>query len=543
MTGPEPAVRIINLTLHPVTIDIQDAAETAGPAARRVTVPPGGQPARVTEPLVDQRPLRTEHGVVRQARLRRSRRVSGLPPARPGVVYLVPRLTALAARGRGDLVFPFDERRDEDQAVVGVRGVARFRPWWTEPVRSWTARFVSRVLGHALWPDWTIGVTFAVTTALLGAALGVIPGVFADGWTAPNVSATALLGGLGIVALLAGVWLWRRRNRLRGERGTAYVIDEIADAWTYEEKRSFLTTMRAQFAATLMVPGPAALGDDWRWPVGPGAERWDEKVDDLVRGFWAVHFNDDHVTANAVYAWAAWPVAVAFAARAVAGRRGLVLQVRQRPSFGRMGVRDAIDWHQPAHTFERQPAGPGTGPGLEVRQREWPVRLLPCPAESPAPGPRANLSATHILLVRMTTGRWGSPGPDRSPGEPADIEVCDAAGVGLTGPTPATVHEWVCLPPEGGRHPWRQFPHLVQAAVDWVATMIWQHPAETQWLLGMLVPQEVALGIGIHAARSAPSAWPTHLRPLWWAGGDGKGRFVIPGLDLGWAALHPANRR
>jgi hypothetical protein len=105
---------------------------------------------------------------------------------------------------------------------------------------------------------------------------------------------------------VAGIQWWHRREQLLHKRGTAYVLDEVAEAWTYEEKRSFITALSSHFAAVLQVPGPAELGDAWRWPLGPGAEHWGQKVDDLVRAFWAVHYNDDQETHNALFVWAWW---------------------------------------------------------------------------------------------------------------------------------------------------------------------------------------------------------------------------------------------
>ena len=74
-----------------------------------------------------------------------------------------------------------------------------------------------------------------------------------------------------------------------------------------------------------------------------------------MHSFWAVHYNDDHVTRNAVFVWAPWPVAMAFGARATARRRGLVLHVRQRPSDGAAGARRELRLADGAHDFLRVP--------------------------------------------------------------------------------------------------------------------------------------------------------------------------------------------
>ena len=544
---PQTAVtRVVNLTPHAVVLDVHAAAADDEPVklVRRVTLPAEEHAARVDDRMVEKVKLATDAGAVCEARLRRTRSVSNLPDPQPGAVYLVSRLTALAERRRRDLVFPFDEYRGDGNVVAGAHGLARFEPWWAADwrypvhrlrarVRVWTRRVVA--------PYWLITVAFALSTALAGAALGVVPTLLEHGWMSSSVTALALLGGPALAVGATGVALWRRRNHLLAERGTAYVIDEVADAWTYEEKRSFLTSMRGQFASVLHVPGPAHLGDAWHWPLGTGAECWDERVDDLVRSFWATHFNDDHVTANAVFAWAAWPLAVAFAARAIARRRGLVLQVRQRPSFGRMGVRDRVDWKQPAWDFERLP--PDRMDAEPIRSasessRRARLTVTPSDGTSPATPPSAG---ARVLLVRMTTGTWGPPSTAESaPGRPMPVGVRDAAGTGLAGELDTTVEEWRCLPAAGGRHDWAAFPLLAQAAADWLCRKARQFSTDVL-LVGMLVPQEVALGVGIHAAR-AQRSWPGHLWPLSWAGTEGTGWFVVPGVDLGSARLAATGR-
>lgn len=107
--------RLVNLTRHEATID--------GAAA---VIPPDGRLALVAEPVVAETPLPTDAGVLRLRTLRRSDSVAGLPAARPDVLYLVPRLTALAAEDRDDLVFPLGERRDDRNRIIGVRALGRF---------------------------------------------------------------------------------------------------------------------------------------------------------------------------------------------------------------------------------------------------------------------------------------------------------------------------------------------------------------------------------------------------------------------------------
>jgi hypothetical protein len=66
-----------------------------------------------------------------------------------------------------------------------------------------------------------------------------------------------------------------------------------------------------------------------------------------------VHYNDDQITHNALFTWAPWPVAMAFGARATARSRGLVLNVRQRPSYTAGPERHEVRLTDAAHDFLR----------------------------------------------------------------------------------------------------------------------------------------------------------------------------------------------
>ena len=227
-----------------------------------------------------------------------------------------------------------------------MTGLAAFRPslaptqWYRD--RRATARARRSVQGPG--SDSVTGVVFVTATALLSGFLALIPGAtdnaIHQGWAGNGQAVTSWTGlaclVAGLALLTAGARRWRRRAQLLGQRGTAYVIDEAVGPWQHEEKESVLADIRAGFARTLLVPGPGVLGTAWQWQADTdaAASSWDERADDLVRSFWAVHYNDDQVTRNALFTWAPWPVAVAFGARATARRRGLVLHVRQRPSYG-----------------------------------------------------------------------------------------------------------------------------------------------------------------------------------------------------------------
>jgi hypothetical protein len=118
------------------------------------------------------------------------------------------------------------------------------------------------------------------------------------------------------------------------------------------------------------------------------------------------------------------------------------------------------------------------------------------------------------------------------------LDIEDAAGLGLAGPLDADLHEWRCLPPAGGFHDWERYPALAQAVADWIGrTAAGQ---DGTLLLGLLVPQEVAVGIGVLAGGAAEHRWPRHLWPVHFGRAEGRLRLVIPGLDLGWRSLHPS---
>src|SRR6266536_4271639 len=101
-----PAERLVNLTEHDGVGEARalpagyGAWEAAEPST--VTIQPAGGFARVDD---DRARLgdwwvNASAGLVRVTRLRRSRRVVDLPVPERGVRYLVPRVTALAARHR-----------------------------------------------------------------------------------------------------------------------------------------------------------------------------------------------------------------------------------------------------------------------------------------------------------------------------------------------------------------------------------------------------------------------------------------------------------
>ena len=102
---------IINLTPHRVTVrsgDDEWVFESEGTARVRDLSRPSGHLAGV--------PVRAV----------RTGGVANLPGPRPGVVFLVSRLLALALPERSDLVFPFGEIRDGEGRIVAVESLGRF---------------------------------------------------------------------------------------------------------------------------------------------------------------------------------------------------------------------------------------------------------------------------------------------------------------------------------------------------------------------------------------------------------------------------------
>ncbi len=109
--------RIVNLTEHPVTLVVTGQAP--------VTFAPSGHVARVNEQLGEPATTSGPDGTQLPLVSVRYGSVVDLPAPAPGTLYLVSRVTAAAARGRRDLVFPHDEVR-EGGRIVGCRMLGRF---------------------------------------------------------------------------------------------------------------------------------------------------------------------------------------------------------------------------------------------------------------------------------------------------------------------------------------------------------------------------------------------------------------------------------
>jgi hypothetical protein len=555
-----PVERLVNLTEHAVAVDSLRVAlpgdGDGSPVPAMATFAPDGRLARVADDRarLSDGWLNTPDGLLQMTRLRRSRRVTGLPRAEPGTRYLVSRITALAARGRADLVFPFGERRDEQGRVAGALGLGVFRPRMAtrERYRDWRGGGAERRSRRPLAGEWRTGALFAAATALLSGCLGLLPGAadnaVRNGWGGGGQGWTAWLtvafGVLGLTTLAWAARRWYRWQKIRAERGTAYVIEEEAIAWRHEEKQWVLSELVGEFARVLRVPGPEALGERWRWQADvKGAPEWDRRTDQLVQSFWAVHYNDDQVTRNAVFVWAPWAVAMAFGARATARRRGLVLHVRQRPSSGAAGQRHELSLEDQAHDFLRGtgvPALTSQAPRHAVNELTENITVTIEPLDQNGkPASRQHGTAflpARLLLVRIVQGEIGRIPLDleKTPTITMHVPGCLADSVLRPGKHEMKVAEWRLVGADGGAQvPWTAFPAVAEAIADWITRQAESHPGHVL-LLAARMPQEIAVGLGIQFGQREPS-WPDRLYPVHYTGGE----LFVPKLDLGRGSVRP----
>ena len=427
-----------------------------------------------------------------------------------------------------------------------ARAVRRFRsPGW-----SWT---VGR--------DWLIPSAVGAASLFLGAALGGLPGLLAGSWADPQtriqVWAAVALGAIGLAALLATLLMWRGRNGILRENGTAYIIQETAGEWAADDAQAFLASARRQFARTIEVPGPGRLDPPWDWSLGERMHEWDGKATELTRAFQALHSNDGHLP-NGIFMWAWAPVAMAFGARVAAADRDLDLDVWQRPSRGRSGDLEIPSRSQPSHRFgcgTRSAALAELLPGSALQHCVWPVQvsIRSHGSQRRRRHPRrAGDKAPVLLLARLGRQSWGPvPEARARTGEatagaeataasagstsPLTVVLDDAAGLGLTGTFCTEIRELRILPPPGERlFPWLAYPSLVAEISSWIRCQAAKLP-DRLLLMGTIVPPEVALGLGIDSVQISKSDWPANLWPILHQ--PGSGALVIPRLNLGTAAL------
>ena len=386
----------------------------------------------------------------------------------------------------------------------------------------------------------------ASVTLVLGAVLGALPALLAGSWSDPQTRLqTWVLSGFGAASLVAAVTaivLHRKRRWVLSQNGTAYVIRELSTGWDRQDETVFLESLGRYFARVIKIPGPGQLGRPWDWPLGPGAQYWNGKVDELARSFQALRSADDPGTPNGILMWASWAVAVAFGLRVTAADRDLVLDVWQRPSHGRAGDVEAAIGTQRPHRFgytEPTPLG-GLLPGSAPREFTWHAKLTPTQQGADAGVPAGR--RVSVLLLRLGCQKWG-PLPEvgtetsEADAEPRPVHaphlhVVDAAGVTGSRSSGITIHELRCVPPYGGRFPWDAIPSLVAASADWIERKSADLEGHTL-LLGAAMLPEAALGLGITAGHAHRTRWPENIWPLVYQ--PGADSLVVPDLNLGTA--------
>jgi hypothetical protein len=561
-TEVSPAERLVNLTEHVVTVEslIRSPRGDSAPVPSTAAFAPDGRLARVADEQawLSDDSMNTPAGLLKVTELRRRPgSVTGLPPAEPGVRYLVSRITALAVRDRPDLVFPFGERRDDQGRVTGVSGLAAFRPGTAidERYRAWRARTAERRSRRPLTAEWRTGLLFALATAFLSGWLGLLPGTIdnaaKNGWAGGGQPWTAWLTAvffvLGAAALTWAARRWYLGQKIRADRGTAYVIEEEAIAWRHEEKQWVLAELDGGFARVLRVPGPESLGERWRWQADAlGAPEWDRRTDQLVHSFWAVHYNDDQVTRNAVFVWAPWPVSMAFGARATARRRGLILHVRQRPSSGVIGLPHEVRLGDQAHDFLRGAGRPdlaAEAPQHAVTELTGHVTAMietlredDGGATRPSRAGSAVFPPVRLLLIRIVQEEIGHIPLDlaKAPAIIVHAPRCLTDSVLRPGKHLVEVGEWRLASADGTTEvPWKAFPAVTEAIADWITGQAKGHPGHVL-LLACRMPQEIAVGLGIQLGQRQ-SEWPDWLYPVHYTGG----KLFVPKLDLGRGSVRP----
>lgn len=483
-----------------------------------------------------------------------------LPAAVNGVALLVPRLTALAARDRReDLLFPHSEVRNERGTVIGARTLGFYPPTKRPPQlppghdagmdsgertslmrQGWHRLTATRIVLGLVRRTWIMALLFTLANVLLSASLGTILALEEPDqrltWAKCLLAVLLTAGALLLVLALAA---WEKRNRMRSEVGTAFVIDEQSANWTREETTAFKASLDAEFDRVMTIPGPSQPGMRWSWNLDPGSSaRWGAHVDRLVHAFWVSRDLDSDLdraeTPNSLFMWTFWPVAIAFGSRALRGRRGLRLRVGRRPSFGRQGADYGDGSAADSHEFAWQAAA--TQPGRTTFQ-PYETSLSPTVVGNRYPVPDAPPPRVRLLLVRLSSGTFaGSDDDGRLTAVKLETTFGTPAADVLTripSGTAVTVEELRDLPAEASGHRWVDFPGLAQGVAEWI--MERDIDASEHVFLAMIAPQEVAVGVGMLATTVPPGArrWPKHLWPLLY---DGRGGFVVPNLDLGSSA-------
>jgi hypothetical protein len=447
---------------------------------------------------------------------------------------------------------------------------------WRHPGWSWTIR-LDRLIPAGYW----------VAGLFIAFALGNVPSLVTGNWKSGTTWVSLWLSvGTAVVAAAAFglAEIARRGQRGMIERnGTAYIIQEQARFWDKDTAARFREGIGRQFARVVQIPGPVELDRAWDWSLDQDAWDWETKLDELVRAFQVLGADESRggeMTPNGVFLWAYWAIATAFGMRLTAADRDLVLDVWQRPSKARAGEVEPEIWAQRPHRF-----GPATTAGVAVTDGSEPTsvgqslsatgtagtapvfteHLWPASLEYSWIPRRRGWYGSHppisVLLIRFSAEEWGPlPPVAEQPDGPLTVRLRIAVPLSPlprgarteAGNSPralpkvtevqTTLHELRCVPPLNAsgerRFPWDQYPALAAEAAAWIQRKARELDGDTL-LLGAAMPQEVGLGLGIHAGQvSRRSRWPTRLWPIVFD--PGKRDLVAPNLQLGALAVDPA---
>jgi hypothetical protein len=251
---------------------------------------------------------------------------------------------------------------------------------------------------------------------------------------------------------------------------------------------------------------------------------------------------------------------MAFGARATARRRGLILNVCRRGSYGAAGPSPEVYLTDDSHDFlsvtqplpleqsARQHRRVCLRERLTLTIKPLTIEHAGLPPDSPArrrattrsgSSPRHAPAPPLLLLVRTTRDHIGDIPLELSESPPITVHASpDLVGSVLpAGTHEVDVAEWrLDSEVEPMPHlPWEAFPAAVKAITDWVIEQA-GGDRERVVLLATRVPQELPVGLGIQLGLRA-SKWPKHVYPVHFAGG----RLVVPNLRLG-ATSVPAER-
>ncbi len=396
-------------------------------------------------------------------------------------------------------------------------GRVRLHPGW-----AWTTRY-PRVIPTG----YGAGSLFA------GAALGALGSLLAAPWTWSLGGFTIGLAGASAIGFGGSEIARHGRDQMLERNGIAYIIRERARGWQRDEPAEFVDQARRRFVRVIEVPGPGQLGSSWDWPLDEDARQWDDRLGELARSFRTLYLaTSTPGTPAALFIYAWWAVAVALGARLTAADRGLALAVGQRPSNARAGKIDPDLWVHPPQLFtDASGAGALSYPGSEELTHR--VELAIAGRRTGAVRPDVRVS---VLLLRFGRQGWDplSAVGEETGDASVPLRVHDRARLGLSGTSHVLLHELRCLPPPGEQtFAWEDFPALAITAADWIerkAAVLAGHTL----LLGAVMPQETALGLGICAGQVKRTRWPEHLWPLLYQKAE---PYVIPRLDLGTARL------